>query len=78
MSADTGAVGAPLPHLADVIYLDYNATTPILPEVQQAMLPFTLEQASATRAVCDPCRRPQAFATRLHTCSRSTRRQAVG
>lgn len=46
MSAEAAAAafGTPLPHLQDVIYLDFNATTPILPEVQRAMLPFTLEQ----------------------------------
>ncbi|KAI8469320.1 MAG: pyridoxal phosphate-dependent transferase [Monoraphidium minutum] len=33
-----------LPHLSGTIYLDYNATTPILPEARDAMLPFTFEQ----------------------------------
>lgn len=34
-------VGTPLPHMQDCIYLDYNATTPIYPEVAAAMELFT-------------------------------------
>lgn len=37
------SVGTPLPHLGDCLYLDYNATTPIFPEVAAAMAPFTYE-----------------------------------
>jgi hypothetical protein len=29
-------LGEPLPHLKDCIYLDYNATTPIWPQVRAA------------------------------------------
>ena len=29
--------------MADPVYLDYNATTPLLPEVTDAMLPFIQE-----------------------------------
>ncbi|KAF6265975.1 pyridoxal phosphate-dependent transferase [Scenedesmus sp. NREL 46B-D3] len=36
-------VGSKLPHLADCVYLDYNATTPIFPEVAEAMKPYTYE-----------------------------------
>lgn len=47
MSAPAAApgIGEPLPHLllADCIYLDYNATTPIFPDVQAAMQPYTYE-----------------------------------
>lgn len=42
-AASSSAVGAPLPHLRDCVYLDYNATTPIFPEVRDAMRPFTFE-----------------------------------
>jgi selenocysteine lyase/cysteine desulfurase len=35
--------GGPLPHLQQCIYLDWNATTPIFPEVTEAMQPFTFE-----------------------------------
>jgi cysteine desulfurase len=31
-------------HLRRVIYLDYNATTPIFPEVAEAMRPYTFEE----------------------------------
>lgn len=40
----TAGVGAPLPHLQDCVYLDYNATTPIYPEVSAAMQPYTSQQ----------------------------------
>lgn len=33
-------IGASLPNMSDCVYLDYNATTPILPEVAKAMEPF--------------------------------------
>lgn len=38
-------IGDPLPHCQDTgcVYLDYNGTTPIFPEVVEAMQPF-LEQ----------------------------------
>ncbi|WIA11892.1 hypothetical protein OEZ85_011977 [Tetradesmus obliquus] len=36
-------VGSKLPHLAECVYLDYNATTPIYPEVSEAMKPYIYE-----------------------------------
>lgn len=41
--AASSGIGVPLPHLQSCIYMDYNATTPIFPEVRDAMLPFTFE-----------------------------------
>ena len=40
-------LGEPLPHLADCIYVDYNATTPIYPEVAAALQPFIYEAFGA-------------------------------
>eukprot|EP00775_Hariotina_reticulata_P006142 gene6142-6379_t len=37
----TPGLGSPLSHLDDCVYLDYNATTPIFPEVAAAMQPYT-------------------------------------
>jgi cysteine desulfurase len=39
-TAAAPGLGQPLSHLDACIYLDYNATTPIFPEVSDAMLPF--------------------------------------
>ncbi|KAK9827737.1 hypothetical protein WJX81_007982 [Elliptochloris bilobata] len=36
----TEPLGSALPHTAKAIYLDYNGTTPIFPEVAEAMEPF--------------------------------------
>eukprot|EP00882_Tetradesmus_deserticola_P005335 GHRQ01005615.1.p1 GENE.GHRQ01005615.1~~GHRQ01005615.1.p1 ORF type:complete len:482 (+),score=150.15 GHRQ01005615.1:1005-2450(+) len=36
-------VGSKLPHLSECVYLDYNATTPIFPEVAESMKPYTYE-----------------------------------
>lgn len=59
-------VGSALPHLQDCVYLDYNATTPIYPEVTAAMQPFTSQRFGnpssvhtyglATRAAVDKAR----------------------
>ena len=53
--------GRPLPSLAaaDCLYLDWNATTPIFPEVTAAMLPFTAAHwgnPSSSNAFSAPCR----------------------
>jgi cysteine desulfurase len=39
----TPGVSEALPHLKRCLYFDYNATTPIFPEVTAAMRPFTAE-----------------------------------
>ncbi|GAX75352.1 hypothetical protein CEUSTIGMA_g2796.t1 [Chlamydomonas eustigma] len=42
------AIGTPLPHIeqAACIYLDYNGTTPIFPEVAEAMRPFLVQHGN--------------------------------
>jgi len=42
-SVSNSAVGEALPHNAHCIYLDWNATSPIFPEVTRAMAPFIAE-----------------------------------
>jgi hypothetical protein len=42
------AIGTPLPHIeqSKCIYLDYNGTTPIFPEVAEAMRPFLVQHGN--------------------------------
>jgi cysteine desulfurase len=49
---------------ADPIYLDYNATTPVLPEVVEAMLPFLREHFGNPSSGHEYGRRAQAAVTR--------------
>lgn len=52
-----GGLGTPLEGPADCVYLDYNATTPIFPEVAEAMLPFLSHfgNPSSGHAFARPC-----------------------
>lgn len=54
----TSAVGEPLPHTQSCIYLDYNATTPVFPEVADEMLPMLQKfgNPSSSHAFGRPCK----------------------
>eukprot|EP00039_Didymoeca_costata_P010736 m.145240 g.145240 ORF g.145240 m.145240 type:complete len:490 (+) comp14942_c0_seq5:196-1665(+) len=59
---DSFEPGKPLPCLTQhpAVYLDWNATTPIFPEVTQAMLPFAKScfgNPSSDNVFSDPCRK---------------------
>jgi len=43
MAAGKSRLGEELPYCRDCVYLDYNATTPIFPEVAEEMQPFLYE-----------------------------------
>lgn len=43
MDSSRPGLGDPLPHLEQCVYLDWNATTPIFPEVAEEMHPFIFE-----------------------------------
>jgi cysteine desulfurase len=53
-------LGEPLPHIeaSGCVYLDYNATTPIFPEVAEEMRPFltAFGNPSSSHAFGRPCR----------------------
>jgi cysteine desulfurase len=59
-------LGASLPFMGQAIYLDYNATTPIWPEVADAMRPYLecFGNPSSGHAFAAPCRDAVALARR--------------
>mmetsp|Transcript_16428 Transcript_16428/g.22702 ORF Transcript_16428/g.22702 Transcript_16428/m.22702 type:complete len:471 (+) Transcript_16428:49-1461(+) len=67
MSVETSSIGHSLPGKTheSCVYLDYNATTPIFPEVAAEMAPFLFEHfgnPSSTHAFGRPCARAVALA----------------